>query len=146
MDFVIPFLQERWFVVLAVIVVLIIVIKVVKTVVKWVIVLALVAGLFYYGASYKEQLLEFGTMAAATVTAEVKEQAAAMIQNEMKEAKYEARPDGSFVVQTKSVKLEGTAGGSELQITFLSKTFTVKADSIWNSIIEQAKSNAGKVQ
>lgn len=143
LEFISTFLAERWFVVVGVLLALVIVIKIVKTVVKWVIVLALVAGLFYYGASYKDQLLELGTTAAAAVTAEVKEQALQAIQNELKDAKYESGPDGTFAVMTRSVLLEGKTGSAEVKVTFMNKTFTVNADGILKTVIEQAKQNAG---
>lgn len=137
MDFLVSFLQERWFIIVAAIVVLFLVIKIVKTVVKWVIVLAVIAGLFYYGANYKDQLLEMGT----AVTAEVKNQAIQAISGEMKDAQYKQNPDGTFTVTTKSLKLEGNPGSNEVKVTFLNQTFTMKMDDVINTLIEQAKKN-----
>lgn len=137
MDFVMSFLQERWFVIVAAIVVLFIVIKIVKTVVKWIIVLAVLAGLFFYGASYKDQLMDIGT----TVTAEVKSQAVKVVAGEMKEAQYKQNADGSFTVTTKSVRLDGKPGSSEVKVTFMNQTFTMKVDDVLNGLIEQAKKN-----
>lgn len=137
MDFIIPFLQERWFIVVAAIVVLFVVIRIVKTVIKWVLVLAILAGLFFYGASYKDQLLEIGS----AVTAEAKNQALKAISGEMKEAQYKQNPDGSFTVTTKSLKLEGKPGSNEVQVTFMNQTFTMKLDDVVNALIEQAKTN-----
>lgn len=138
MDFVMSFLQDRWFVIVAAIVILFIVIKIVKTVIKWVIVLAVLAGLFFYGASYKEQLLNIGT----AVTAEVKNQAVKAVTGEMKEAEYKLNPDGSFTVTTKSVRLDGKPGSNEVKVTFMNQTFTMKVDDVLNGLIEQAKKNA----
>ncbi|OXM87168.1 hypothetical protein [Paenibacillus rigui] len=137
MDFIMSFLQERWFVIVAAIVVLFIVIKIVKTVVKWIIVLAVLAGLFFYGASYKDQLMDIGT----TVTAEVKSQAVKVVAGEMKEAQYKQNADGSFTVTTKSVRLDGKPGSSEVKVTFMNQTFTMKVDDVLNGLIEQAKKN-----
>jgi len=137
LDFIVPFLQERWFIVVAAIVVLFVVIRIVKTVIKWVLVLAILAGLFFYGASYKDQLLEIGS----AVTAEAKNQALKAISGEMKEAQYKQNPDGSFTVTTKSLKLEGKPGSNEVQVTFMNQTFTMKLDDVVNALIEQAKMN-----
>ncbi|MFE5323974.1 hypothetical protein ACFQ88_35390 [Paenibacillus sp. NPDC056579] len=137
MDFIVPFLQERWFIIVAAIVVLFVVIKIVKTVIKWILVLAILAGLFFYGANYKDQLLEIGT----AVTAEVKNQAIKTISGEMKEAQYKQNADGTFTVTTKSLKLEGNPGSNEVKVTFMNQTFTMKMDEVVNALIEQAKMN-----
>lgn len=137
MDFLVPFLQERWFIIVAAIVVLFLVIKIVKTVVKWVIVLAVIAGLFYYGANYKDQLMDMGT----AVTAEAKNQAIKAISGEMKDAQYKQNPDGTFTVTTKSLKLDGNPGSNEVKVTFMNQTFTMKMDDVVNALIEQAKKN-----
>ncbi|MCS7460260.1 hypothetical protein N0M98_08905 [Paenibacillus doosanensis] len=131
------FLQERWFVVVAAIVVLFIVVKIVKTLVKWIIVLAVIAGLFFYGASYKDKLMEIGT----AVTAEAKAQAIKTISGEMKDAQYKQNPDGTFTVTTKSLRIDGNPGANEVKVTFMNQTFTMKMDDVVNALIEQAKKN-----
>lgn len=143
MDFIMNFMQDRWFVIVGALVVLFIVVKLIKTAIKWIFVLAVLAGLFYYGASYKDQLLEFGTTVGAQAAAEVKAQAAKTFREEIKEAKYTANPDGSFTVATKSVKLEGQAGASDVKVTFMNQTFTVKMDDVIKGLVDQAKKNAG---
>ncbi|MBP1154340.1 MULTISPECIES: hypothetical protein [unclassified Paenibacillus] len=143
MDFISTFLAERWFVIAAALVILFVVITVVKTVMKWVIVLALLAGLFFYGASYKDQLLELGSTVGAKVAEEAKAQAMSVITEEAKDAKYTVNPDGSYSVTTKSVKLDGRPGESSVQVTFMNQTFTWNLDDITRALIEQAKNNAG---
>ncbi|MFB0841519.1 hypothetical protein [Paenibacillus oleatilyticus] len=143
-DFVTAFLSERWYVLVGALIVLFLVIKVVKTVIKWVLVLAILAGLFWYGASYKDQLLELGTTVGAKVAAEVKNQAVKAITDEVKEAKYSENADGSYTVSTKSAKLEGKPGSSDVQVTFMNQTFTMKLDDVLKGFIEQAKKNAGQ--
>jgi len=143
LDFLTAFLAERWYIILGALIVLFLVIKIVKTVIKWVIVLAIVAGLFFYGASYKDQLLELGTTVGAKVAAEAKTQAMNAISQEVKEAKYSQNADGSFTIMTKSVKVEGKPGAAEVQVTFMNQTFTVKVDDMVKTFIEQAKKNAG---
>ena len=143
MDFLTAFLAERWYIILAALIVLFLVVKIVKTVIKWVIVLAIVAGLFFYGASYKDQLLELGTTVGAKVAAEAKTQAMNAISAEVKEAKYTQNADGSFTITTKSVKVDGKPGAGEGQVTFMNQTFSVKVDEMVKTFIEQAKKNAG---
>jgi hypothetical protein len=137
LDFISSFLQERWYIILAVIILLFIVIGIVKTVIKWVIVLALLAGLYFYGASYKDQLLNIGT----AVTTEVKNQAIKVITGEMKDAQYKLNADGTYTVSTKSARLDGVPGSNEVKVTFLNQTFNMKLDDVLNAVIEQAKKN-----
>ncbi|UUZ84001.1 hypothetical protein LJK88_09690 [Paenibacillus sp. P26] len=136
------FLADRWYILLIALVVLFLVIKIVKTVVKWIIVLAVLAGLFFYGASYKDQLMNLGTTVGAKVAEEAKTQAFKAISEEAKEAQYKQNPDGSYTVSTKSVKLTGKPGSNDVQVTFMNQTFTIKADETLNVLIEQAKKNA----
>lgn len=124
-------------------VLLFIVVRIVKTVVKWVIVLAIVAAVYFYGASYKDQLLELGTTVGARVADEAKTQAMKAVSDEMKEAQYKQNADGSYTVSTKSLKLNGKPGSADVQVTFMGQTFTVKADAAIQALIDQAKKNAG---
>ncbi|MFD0678217.1 MULTISPECIES: hypothetical protein [unclassified Paenibacillus] len=137
LDFLMSFLQERWFIIVGAIVVLFLVVRILKTVVKWVIVLAVLAGLFFYGASYKDQLLDIG----AAVSTEAKNQAVKAFSNEMKEAQYKQNSDGTFTVTTKSLKLDGNPSSNEVKVTFMNQTFTMKMDEAVNALIEQAKKN-----
>ncbi|PZE21281.1 hypothetical protein [Paenibacillus xerothermodurans] len=135
MDVVMSFVQERWFIIAAAVVLLFVVLHIVKTVIKWVIVLAVLAGLYFYGASYTDQLLDIGT----AVSAEVKNQAVKAFAAEMQHAQYKHNADGTYTVTTKSLKLEGSPGSNEMRVTFMDQTFTIKADAAVQALIEQAK-------
>lgn len=143
MEFISSFLAERWFVIAGALLVLFLVVKIVKTVVKWVIVLAVLAGLFFYGASYKDQLMELGTTVGAKVAEEAKTQALKTIKDEMKDAQYKVNADGTFTVSTKSVKLEGKPGANEVKVSFMNQSFTMPLDTAMNALVEQAKKNSG---
>lgn len=142
MEAMLPFLQERWYVVALAVVVLFVVVRIVKTVVKWFIIVAVVAALWFYGASYKDKLMEIGTTAVNSAVNEVKDQAVKAIAEEAKQAQYKMNPDGTFTVMTKSVKVEGKPGSSEVKITFMNQTFTMNADGAINALIEQAQKNS----
>ncbi|MEK8132468.1 hypothetical protein WMW72_31690 [Paenibacillus filicis] len=137
------FIQDRWFVIVGAVIVLFLVIKLVKTVVKWVLIIALLAALYYYGASYKDQLLELGATVGAQAAAEVKNQVVKAFSDEIKEATYKQNPDGSFTVMTKSVRLDGKPGESDIKVTFMNNSFTVKMDDVMKALVDQAKKNAG---
>lgn len=141
MDQLTAFVQDRWLVIVIAIVVLFLVIKIVKTVIKWVIVLVIVAGLFYYGASY--DLKELGTNAMATVkdaVASAKEEAVKALAG--KDAKFQQNADGSFVVTAGKVKLEGKAGASEVSISIAgAPAIKIPFDEAIKAVIETAKKN-----
>ncbi|TXK77556.1 hypothetical protein [Paenibacillus sp. N3.4] len=142
MDQWISFAQDRWYLIVGAIILLFIVIGIVKTVIKWVLVIVIVGALLVYGASYKDKLMDIGASVAAQVGDEVKAKATTALISEAKDAQFKANPDGSFLVTTKSLKLEGKAGSDDVKITFLDKTFTMNANAAINAFIEQAKKNA----
>jgi hypothetical protein len=131
------FLHDRWFIVIAAIVALFVVVKVLKTVVKWVIVLAVIGALIFYGANYKDKL----GMIGGELLDGAKSVAVSKLADEMKDAKYENHPDGTYTITSKNVKLEGQSGSDEVSITFKGKTVTVKINNLIRAYIEGAKNN-----
>lgn len=142
MDQWISFAQDRWYLIVGAIIVLFIVIGIVKTVVKWVLVLVIVGALIVYGASYKDKIKDIGASVVSQVADDVKDKAVSTLTSEAKEAQFKANPDGSFLITTKSLKVEGKTGSDEVQVTFLGKTFKMNANAAVNAFIEQAKKNA----
>ena len=110
MDQWISFAQDRWYLIVGAIIVLFIVIGIVKTVVKWVLVLVIVGALIVYGASYKDKIKDIGASVVSQVGDEIKDKAVSTLTSEAKEAKFKANPDGSFLITTKSLKVEGKTG------------------------------------
>jgi hypothetical protein len=138
----ISFAQDRWYLIVAAIIVLFIIIGIVKTVVKWVFILVIVGALVLYGANYKDKLQNIGTSVITQVGDEVKDKAINTLTSEAKDAQFKANPDGSFLITTKSLKVEGKAGTDEVKVTFLGKSFTMNANAAVNAFVEQAKKNA----
>lgn len=142
----IAFAQDRWYLIVAALVVLFIVMRIVKTVVKWVIVLAVLAVIVVYGANYKDKLQSVGASLTASVGEKVASEASAKalqaFKDEAKDAKFKANSDGSFTITTKSLKVEGKPGDSDVAVTFLGQTFRIKADAAVKAFIEQAKANS----
>lgn len=142
MDQWISFAQDRWYLIVGAIIVLFIVIGIVKTVVKWVLVLVIVGALIVYGANYKDKIMDIGASVVSQVSDEIKDKAVSALTSEAKEAKFKANADGSFLITTKSLKVEGKSGSDEVQVTFLGKSFKMNANAAVNAFIEQAKKNA----
>lgn len=143
MDQWISFAQDRWYLIVAAIIVLFIVIGIVKTLVKWIVVIAIVGALIVYGASYTDKIKDIGASVVTQVGDEVKDKAISALTAEAKEAQFKANPDGSFIITTKSLKVEGKAGTDEVVVTFLGKSFKMNANAALSAFIDQAKKNAG---
>lgn len=129
------FAQEKWYVLLIAAVVLVIIIKIVKTVVKWVLVIAIAAGVLYYGANYTEtikdvggQILQFALDEAFTVMA-----------GEAENAKYTAGVDGNYKVESANVTIEGNVGSDKVTMTFKGQSFTMKINDTIRNYIDVAK-------
>jgi hypothetical protein len=141
LDQLMPFIQERWFVVVAAIIVLFIVIKIVKTVMKWILVLAIVAGVLFYGANYVDQIKEVGGGILQDAKSSLRDEALKALAGE--DASYKQNEDGSFIIVKGNIQLEGKSGSSDVKITFMGQSVTLKADDALKALIEQAKKNAG---
>jgi hypothetical protein len=132
------FIQEKWWVILGAAVALYIVINVVKTVVKWVLVIAIIAGVLVYGANYKEQL----TAMSDQVLGEAKDQAFQAIVAQAFNAQYESREDGSYAVYTETVRVEGKEGSDEVTVVWKGVTIgTFQIDATIQAFLDQAKRN-----
>jgi uncharacterized membrane protein YcjF (UPF0283 family) len=135
------FLQDRWYVLVIALVVLILIVKLVKTVVKWVVILALLGGVYYYATNYTQQFDSIKTSIGEKVASTVKDQAIAAAKNEAKDAKYAKNADGSFTIKSKSVQVDGKPGANDVKVTFMGQTFTVKMDETVRAFIDSAKQN-----
>jgi hypothetical protein len=142
MDQLIAFLQDRWLVVIAAIIALFVVIKIVKTVLKWIIVLAIVAGLIYYGSTYTDQLKDIGENVAATAkeaVSDLKEKAVQGLAG--KDAKYKDNGDGTYTVTSGSIRLDGKTGSDKVKITIAGVSAEFSLDETLKKAIETAKTN-----
>jgi len=139
-DSVVPFLTQRWYVVVIALLILFWVLrKVVQAALKWGLVLVIVAGVIFYATSDRDRLLKLGKNVGTTVAAEVKEDALHALRTEFEDARYEGGADGNFVVSSRSVKLEGKTGTREAKVTFKGRTFDIKMDDALNSLVEQVR-------
>lgn len=142
MDQLLTFLQDRWLVVLIALVVLFVVVKIVKTVLKWVIVLAIVAGLIYYGSTYTDKLKDIGENVAATAkeaVSDLKEKAVQGLAG--KDATYKDNGDGTYTVTSGGIRLDGRSGSDKIKITIAGVSAEFTLDDVLKRAIETAKTN-----
>ncbi len=140
MESLLAFVQERWLIILLAVVAAIVIINVLKTVFKWLIAAVIILALVYYGLQYSEELREVSQMIKEFTVNEWNE----MMERETESAVYEQRPDGSFVITSKNIKLEGSDDSESVVITIRGASITVTKNEIIKAYIEQAKQNAAK--
>jgi len=130
------FLEDRWYVALAALVVALIVVRLVRTVVRWVIIVAIAAGLLWYGGQYVDKLKETGSQAIAAARDEAIRQLAGS------HASYKDNGDGTFTVTAGDVRIDGTKGAREVKITYRGVSFTVPVEGAVKTAIERASGAA----
>jgi len=108
------FVEEQWWVILIAAIILIIVIKVVKALVKWLIVAAILVGLFLYGMNY-EPIREVMDSVAETSL----DTAFELMTGEAEEATYTVNDDGTYTVESKSIKVTGTMESDKVKVYLL---------------------------
>jgi uncharacterized membrane protein YkgB len=135
------FLQERWYMLVIAIVLLFVVIGLVKTVMKWILVLAILAGIVVYGYQYKDKFGDVKTSITDQVVSTAKDQAMKAAMNEAKEAKYTQNADGTYTIKSKSVQIDGKPGSNDAKVTFMGQSFNIKIDETVQRFVDQAKQN-----
>lgn len=138
----IAFVQEQWWVILIAAVVLLIIIKVVKALVKWAIVAVVIIGLVLYGLNY-EPLQEAVDSVVDSVVETSLNAAFQAMTGEAEDAEYEVNEDGTFTVQSKSIKLTGRTDSDKVTIYLHGVMIAeVPISSVIESYIETARSAA----
>lgn len=135
------FVQDKWMLIIVAIVVLFLVMKLVKTFVKWILVLAVIAAVLYYGSTYVGELSGLKTTLGNVVATEAKQQITSAIVGEGKDADYVKHSDGSYTIHTKNIKLDGKPGSDDAEVSFLGQTYKVSINKTIQKFIDEAKQN-----
>jgi hypothetical protein len=134
------FVQDKWLLIIIAIVVLFLVMKVVKTFVKWILVLAVIAAVLYYGSTYAgKQLSGLKTTLGNAVADEAKQQLTNAIVGEGKDADYIKHADGSYTIHTKNIKLDGKPGSDQAEVSFMGQSYKVSINKTIQKFIDEAK-------
>jgi hypothetical protein len=131
------FAQENWVLLAAALIVIIIVINVLKTVAKWLLIVAIIAGVAYYGFDYTEKLKEVG----GQVMDYALQQAFDYMAGDAENAEYTADDDGGFTIRSEHLTIRGKLGSDEVVITFKGQSFTLKINDAIQAYIDRAKAN-----
>lgn len=129
------FIEDRWLLILIVVVVLFIIIKVLNTILKWVLVIAIVGGLVFYGAQYTDAIKH----TAGAILEYTQEEWFELMADEIKEARYVEHPDGRYSVIGKSVSIEGKKGEDEVTVTIKGRSFRFKVNDLLQRYIDEVK-------
>lgn len=132
------FIKERWIVIVLAIVAMVLILKVLETVFKWLIAAVIILALVYYGLQYSEELRDVSNMIKDYTVNEWNE----LMEKETETAQFESRPDGSYVIISKNITLEGSDDSDSVVITIKGTSFTVPKNDIIDSYIEHAKQKA----
>lgn len=129
------FVIDRWFVILVAIIALVIVIKVVKTIVKWLIVIAIVAALLFYGANYTDAIKDV----SGKILEYTQEEIFDLLSSEISNAEYVEDANGRFTITSGSIKLEGNNDSDEVTISYREQSFTIKKNPFLDRYITEVK-------
>jgi hypothetical protein len=108
--------------------VLFIVVKLVKTVVKWVIIIALAAAVWVYGANYLKDIKN-----------DVAGHALQVMAGGASSATYKKNADGSYTVTANNITITGRPDSKDVKVTFLGQTVTLPIDDVVQKFIDTAK-------
>ena len=138
MDTWVQFFKDKWLFLVIALVVLFLVIRVVKTVVKWLIVVAILAGVVIYSGYSLDDVRSIGTKVADSV----KQEAITAMAGEAKDATFTTNSDGTFSVKTNNLELTGKPGAGEVKVSFRGTSLgSWKIDEAIQALITQAKKN-----
>lgn len=129
------FVIDRWIVILVAIIALVIVIKVVKTIVKWLIVIAIVAALLFYGANYTDAIKDV----SGKILEYTQEEIFDLLSSEISNAEYVEDANGRFTITSGSIKLEGSNDSDEVTISYREQSFTIKKNPFLDRYITEVK-------
>jgi hypothetical protein len=133
------FVQDKWLLIIIAIVVLFLVMKIMKTFVKWILVLAVIAAVVYYGSTYADKLTGLKTTLGNAVADEAKQQLTNAIVGEGKDADYIKHADGSYTIHTKNIKLDGKPGSDQAEVSFMGQSYKVTINKTIQKFIDEAK-------
>lgn len=136
-DNMLAFIEEQWWMILIAAIALLVVIRIVKAVIKWVIVIAVIVGLFLYGMNY-----ESFRDAVDSVTEYSMDAAFEAMTGEAENAEYTLNDDGTYTVESQSIRLEGSLDSEQVSVYFHGiKISDIKVTEAIKTYIDTARNN-----
>ncbi|GGO02440.1 hypothetical protein [Saccharibacillus kuerlensis] len=114
----IEFVRQNWLILLIAFVAILLVINIVKTILKWAIAIVIVVALIVYSGVSLDQIQNTVTGVKDEAVAKLQDEALRMLKSEASEATFNRGNDGSFTVETPSLKLEGKPNATSVDVTY----------------------------
>ncbi len=134
-DQLLTFIQDKWLTILIVLIAIIVIFKIMKSIVKWLLILALVAGIVIYGSSYIGEIKEIGTK----IVDYSKEEAIKAFIGDSSDSSYETTDDGGYVITKGSFSLQGVKGSKDVVLIYKGQSINIKLDDALDKIVEAAQ-------
>ncbi|OWA34829.1 ATPase [Saccharibacillus sp. O16] len=112
------FVRQNWLILLIALVAVLLVINVVKTMLKWAIAIVIVVALVVYSGVSIDQIQNTVTSVKDEAVAKLQDEALKMLKDEAAQATFKKSGDGSFTVQTPSLKLVGKPNAKTVDVTY----------------------------
>jgi hypothetical protein len=134
---ILDFVKDYWVLVVVGLVVVFLIRVIFKSLFK-IAALALVVGLvlvyvFHYSP---EQVLHIGGQATGVATDAFNTTVKPILEQELKTAKYDFKPDGTYSIQTDHLRITGKKGDPNATVTYAGHDFTVNIDQL-GSVVQQ---------
>jgi hypothetical protein len=135
MDQLLAFVQDRWLMILIVVIAIILIFKIMKSIVKWLFILALIAAIIIYGSNYSGEIKEIGSK----IVDYSKEEAIKAFIGDSSDSSYVTTEDGGYTVTKGSFSLQGTKGSKDVILTYKGQSINLKLDDTLDAIVAAAE-------
>ncbi|MCQ4088543.1 ATPase [Saccharibacillus sp. JS10] len=111
--------------------------------IKWAIAIVIVVALIVYSGVSLDQIQNTVTNVKDEAVAKLQSEALNLVKSEAADAKFQQGKDGSFVVQTKSLKLEGKPNAKTVEVTYRNVSLGEwdRGEQV-NALIRRARANS----
>ena len=112
------FARQNWLILLISLVAVLLVINIIKTMLKWAIAIVIVVALVVYSGVSLGQIQDTAAGVKDEAVAKLQGEALKMLKSEASEAVFQKAADGSFTVETPSLKLEGKPNAAVMKVAY----------------------------
>lgn len=131
------FAQEQWYVLLIGLVAVIVIINVVKALVKWLLIIAIVAGIAYYAIDYTDKIKDVGGQIMDLAL----EQALEAMSGDAGSAQYMSDADGNYMIIGENITIHGNISSEEVEIEFKGQKIKIRMNDIIREYVQKVKDN-----
>ena len=128
------FLKNNWVLVLVIVIVAVLLLRAMFKLATFALI---VGGVLMFAFGYTpSEVFTIGTNAFNEATTAYKKTVQPLLQEELADAKYSIKSDGSFVITTESVEISGTKNSESVTIRYKDKELTMNISALGKTIKE----------